>query len=194
MFLEYNDSFYNILYINMKYILFCLTIYYVILTNILLFVTKRYFKVNYLFLSVILFLYLTAIVLAIFGILYDLNIIVVDNQTVDYLNELDFLVEIPEVNNVSNNVSEDDENMITRFFGLFSNSHNNHCCLNTVELRNSHYINYKAQNFNNIEWLDIYKKYTYITMQNQELLYFIDCFEDVLNDLELIQNDLAKIK
>lgn len=180
----------------MKCILFCLTLYYVILTNLLLFATKRYLRMDYLFLSIIFFLYLITIILAIFGILNDLNIIVIDHNTTNYLNELDFLVEIPEVQCIADGeVLNKDKSVFFKFLNLFSDNHNGRC-LNIVELKNSYYINnIKTIGYhNNIEWLDICKKYTYITAQNKEILLIIDCFSDILEDLESIKNDLSKAK
>jgi len=135
-----------------------------------------------------------AIILAIFGILNDLNVVVVDNNTTNYLNELDFMVEIPETKSISNtSVFNQNDNVFSRFLNLFNNDHNGYWS-NIAELKNVHYMNnIKTINCHNkIEWLDICKKYTYVSAQNKEILFFIDCFTDILNDLEAIKDDLSK--
>lgn len=181
----------------MKFILLLLTLYYVIITNLLLFVTKKHLRTDYLFLSVIFFLYFLATILAIFGILNSFNIFVVDNNTTNYLSELDFLVEVPETESVINEkvLNDNNENIFCKFINLFNNTKYYDPFI-AVELKNTYYINnIKSMNYNNnIEWLDIYRKYTYISCNNNEMLFFIDCFTDILNDLESIQSDLSKRK
>lgn len=54
-------------------------------------------------------------------------------------------------------------------------------------LRVNHY-------YSKVEWLNICKKYTYISAHNKEVLFFIDWFRDILKELESIENDLSKAK
>jgi len=62
-----------------------------------LFITKRYLKIANLPIIIIVSMYIIAAILFIFGILNDLNIVSANLETMNYLNELDFAVELPEI-------------------------------------------------------------------------------------------------
>ncbi len=123
----------------MNYIFCFLTLYYGVILCLLYFATRRYLKISNLPLIVILSLYLIAATLSIFGFINDLNIMSIDIETKNYLDELDFTVEIPEAvqdNQISNKSSN---NLLLKFLALF-NEKNVYNSL-TNELTNTYYIN-----------------------------------------------------
>jgi outer membrane protein assembly factor BamB len=163
-----------------------------------LFTTKRYLRIDNLPLVIILSLYIAAGILFIFSLFNDLNIISVDTETIKSLDELDFTLELPEIqqnNQVLNSqISKKNNNFFLGFLNLFNN--NNVCYSIDNELRNVYYINkHGITNYcNSLEWIDICNKYRYTLAHNKEVLLFIDCFTEILNDLELIESNLSKAK
>lgn len=182
----------------MKYILCYITLYYTVMISLSLLTTRRYLTINNLPLVIILFLYIIAGMLFIFGIFYDFNIISIDSDTIKYLDELDFTIELPEVqqNNqlLKGEASNKNNNLFLGFLNLFNNN-NTYCSIDN-ELRNVYYINKHGVKDCSymIEWIDICNRYTYISNHNKEILLFIDCFAEILNDLESIESNLSKAK
>jgi hypothetical protein len=160
----------------------------------LYFATRKYLKINNLPFIIILSSYLIAITLSIIGFVNDLNIMSMDIDTKNYLDELDFTVEIPEIiqdNQISNNKSLN--NLFNKFFYLFDYNNNNQFWLMKTELKNTYYINNtRFTDFNRSGLLNVFEKYIEVSSVNQEILFFVDCFTDILDDLELIKNNLSK--
>ena len=179
----------------MKYIIFYTTLYYTIMISLSLFITKKYLKIGNLPIIIIVFMYIIAIIIFIFGILNDLNIISTNLETTNYLNELDFAVELPEIKldtqTVNNKIKND--NIYLRFLNLFNKDST--CCSIDSTLKNIYYINkHGVINYNKVEQIKIHEKYLEITAHNKEVLTIIDSFMDILNDLEVIRNNLLKAK
>jgi hypothetical protein len=136
----------------MNYLFYSLTLYYGIILSLLYFATRKYLNINNLPLIIIISLYFIAATLAIFGLTNDLNVISVDIETKNYLDELDFTVEIPETvqDNRINNKPSSDNNIFLKFLNFF-NCDNIHNSLRT-ELKNVYYINHCKANceFNSV--------------------------------------------
>lgn len=176
----------------MNFLSYYLTLYYVIILCLLYFSTRKYLKINNFPLIIILSLYFVAATLAIFGFVNDLNVISIDIDTKNCLDELDFAVDIPETvqdNQISNKPSSD--NIFLKFLSLFNND-NIHNSLRT-ELKNTYYLNdcRTYSEFNTLNLADLREKYDYQLAHNQEVLYFIECFTDILDDLEVIKDNLG---
>lgn len=58
-----------------------------------------------------------------------LNIVTLDSETINYIDELDFAVELLEVNCIINNeILNKDDNILLRFLNLFNNNNNVYSC------------------------------------------------------------------
>ena len=181
--------------IDMKYIFFYISLYYIIIISLSLFITKRYLKIDNLPIIIVVLLYIIAAIIFVFGIFNDLNIISVNSETMNYLNELDFVVELPEtkLNTHIEDKNITDSNIFLRFLDLF-NRNNAYCSINT-ELKNIYYINKHGITYHNkAELIKIHERYLEATAHNKEILLIIDSFTDILNDLELIQKNLMETK
>lgn len=163
-----------------------------------LFITNRYLKIANLPFNIAVTMYIITAILFIFDILNDLNIVSTNLETMNYLNELDFTVELPEIE-LNTPITDDNKtidknyNVWLKFLDLFSNN-NTYCCSIDTRLKNLYYINKdEFINYNKTEEIKIYEKYLEICTHNKEVSLFIDSFMDILKDLESIQNDL-KVK
>nr|YP_010303545.1 hypothetical protein MRV25_mgp19 [Purpureocillium takamizusanense]UNI92574.1 hypothetical protein [Purpureocillium takamizusanense] len=175
----------------MNSLFYCLTLYYGIILFLLYFATRKYLNINNLPLTIILSLYLVATALSIFGLINDLNVISVDIETKNYLDELDFTVEIPETVQ-DNQTNKSSSNIFIKFLALF-NENNIYNSSIKNELTNAYYMNNirATYEYNKLDWIDIREKYAYASAHNKEVLYFIECFTDVLDDLEAIKDNLS---
>ncbi len=175
----------------MKYILCYITLYYTIMTSLSLFTTKKYLNVNNLPIIIILLFYTIAGIIFIFGIFNDFNVISADSETINYLEELDFTVELPEIHKDNQIIDSKNpnNNLFLGFLNLFKND-NIHLPMDN-ELKNIYYMNkHGMNNFNKVEWIDICNRYEYASAHNKEILLFINSFMDILNDLESIESNL----
>lgn len=172
----------------MNFLSYYLTLYYVIILCLLYFTTRKYLKINNFPLIIILSLYFVAATLAIFGFVNDLNIISIDIDTKNCLDELDFTVEIPET--IQDNHKPSD-NIFWKFMAKFNNN-NIYTSSITNELKNTYYINNKiVYEYNQLESLNIRERYDYHSAHNKEVLQFIECFTEILDDLEAIKDNLS---
>lgn len=130
----------------MKFIFYYITLYYDVMKR-LLFTAKKYLRMANLPFAIILLLYFLAVILYIICILEYMDIISVDPDTMDYLDELDFAIELPETEvntQTTNNKISGCINIGWKFRNLFNN--NLHYFIN-----NSRVISY----YNKAKWIDI---------------------------------------
>jgi hypothetical protein len=177
----------------MNSLFYFLTLYYGVILCLLYFATRKYLNINKLPLIIILSLYLIAATLSIFGFINDLNVISVDIETKNYLDELDFTVEIPEaIQDYQTDNRSSSKNIFSYFLNLFRNDNYIRNSL-ISELKNVYYINNHTTpcKYNSLDWVDMREKYDHQLAHNQEVLYFIESFTDILDDLEAIKDNLG---
>nr|YP_010526682.1 hypothetical protein OOD12_mgp17 [Pleurocordyceps sinensis]UXR11750.1 hypothetical protein [Pleurocordyceps sinensis] len=174
----------------MKYILTYITLYYTIISSIMLFITIKLFIKDKLSFILIFILYSITVILFTFDILNKLDIISLNPETIDYLDQIDLTIELSEVE--QNNLTINSSNIINVWLELFKNNNSNTYYSLDEQLKNSYYINkYNTINYNKINWFNTYNKYTPVTNYNKEIWFFIESFREILNELELIQINLS---
>lgn len=177
---------------KMKYILYYILLYYITMISVLLLVIRKNLKISNLLFLIMLFMYCIAIIFFIVGILNDFNFISVDNETINYLDELDINIEIPEIiyEPILDRKIIQSNNVWFNFLNLF-NENNVHYTIKS-ELQNIYYINNKGfANYAQPDLVDINESYNKVSYHNKQVLFFIGSFFDILNDLENIQKDIS---
>ncbi len=174
----------------MENFLFYILLYYILMLSILLITIRKYYSINYLLLFIFLTLYMLSFILSLIGFINDVNIIDIDTKTINYLDELDFTVEIPEGIDIDyhKKVWYDGNSLGSKFLNLFNND--SYYIDLDIKFKNSHYINYSNNIRNTFEWYKINACYKQISDYNKEISTFINSCIDILNDLESIQKNL----
>lgn len=168
----------------MQHFFLYVILYYIITLSMVLVITRKLIKFNYLQLLLLSF-YLIIFIVGLFGFLQDINII--NSELISCIEESNLDIELPEIDNsqLSHNTPN---NWGTLFLNKFSQD--SYFPNITVKFQDIHF--YNKYNINIESWKTLDKLYYDTTFHNKEVLFFIDNFLDILQDLESIQKDLSK--
>lgn len=174
----------------MKNLFAYLLIYNTVIITLIIITIRNHLKLNRLSLIILFLIYLITVILFMLDIFQYFNINTINQDVINYIEEIDHSIRITEI---ERDISED-ENIYTKFIQLFTNNNSNYYL--GPEYRNISYIknNYIDKTFikNTLDIQFINDKYRSTIIHNNEVLLFIESFVDVLNDLESIQDNLAK--
>jgi len=182
----------------MQDLILIIIIYYFILLILVLLSLRNYFTFNDYLIVLFLFLIFLSFTLTCLGMLTDLQILSLDNNTQDCLEALEYSIELPELddNLIRENIKETkSKNFILKFLELFRyDSNNNSVNISTLELKNSFYIsNLKNKaKYSPVEWSQFIDNATSISLENKRMLYLIGCVNDALDEIESIENSLKQ--
>lgn len=170
-------------------------LYYKILYT-LIYLPMKYLKTDILFRAIFFIFYLLSLTLLILWVLSSLNIVGVSSETVNYLDELDFPVELIEHN-------EDKEDKIlnnsifSKFLNLFNHSFPGSFDAQAIpnELKNSSFIGNNSHFYLNEPKqvsINVSDKYLYqMAIHNKKVVLYIETLSEVLNDLKSINENIT---
>lgn len=173
-------------------------LYYKILYT-LIYLPMKYLKTDNLFRAIFFIFYLLSLTLLILWVLSSLNIVGVSSETVNYLDELDFPVEL-----IEHNKDKEDKilnnSIFKKFLNLFSHTYQGGFDTQAIpnELKNSNFIDNNSYCYINDAQatkqisLNVKDKYFYqLAIHNTKVVLYIETLSEVLNDLKSINENIS---
>ena len=181
----------------MQDLMLIVIIYYLIMLILLLLSLRKYLTSNdYIILIFLLLIFLSS-TLTILGLLIDLDILSLEKQVTNCLDALEYSIELPELNDnlITDKFKEIPKvkNPLVRFLELFINNSEN-ININKIpnELKNSYYINNigNKNKYNPEEWSKFIDNAMYTSLHNKEVIFLIECCNDLLDTLESVNTNI----